>query len=256
MIDEIIVLTVVKNPGDLIQLSLDSLYTQLNVKFRHIIIDGGSEDNWTFEINWKKYISSEVIQHRDEGIYDGLNNAIKYVPAEAIFTFLHAGDLFLYKNYLSESIGIFKNDDQLDMLYSDIKYHSADLKEVRIFRSGKYDKQKIKYGWVPAHTSLIIKKEFYNKVGEHDTSYRISGDYEWMLRAFSKSPVTYYNVVYSVSMLTGGVSTAGLYSSHIKFLEDLKATNVPIIKGFIMVFGKKLRKINQIKILGTKPKEL
>ena len=105
---------------------------------------------------------------------------------------------------------------------------------------------------MPPHTTLFLEKSIYENMGEFNTKFKISGDYEFILRLLKKPNIElFYTGEIITIMKEGGTSTNGLKSQLLKLKEDYKALrinnyNLPL---FVTIL-KKIRKINQfIKIL-------
>jgi hypothetical protein len=66
------------------------------------------------------------------------------------------------------------------------------------------------WGWMPAHPALFLKRSVIDRVGLFNTTYKIAGDYEFIIRAFYGQALRYAHVPkVLVRMQTGGVSTNG-----------------------------------------------
>jgi hypothetical protein len=66
---------------------------------------------------------------------------------------------------------------------------------------------------MPAHPTLYIRRSVYEAVGNYDPSYRIAGDFEFVLRALVKRQTCYrYLRQILVRMPVGGISNRGIRS--------------------------------------------
>ena len=74
MVNELYILTVVLNPGKLLEKTLNSLYSQPFNDFKHIIVYDGSIDCWETNYDWSKWFRTSFIKIEDKGLYEGLNN--------------------------------------------------------------------------------------------------------------------------------------------------------------------------------------
>jgi glycosyltransferase involved in cell wall biosynthesis len=75
-LNKLTVITVVKNSGDKIKKTIESLRAQIFTDYEHIVHDGGSIDN-TVDIIAKYSPMSKITIEKDDGLYEGLNKAIK-----------------------------------------------------------------------------------------------------------------------------------------------------------------------------------
>ncbi len=95
---------------------------------------------------------------------------------------------------------------------------------VRYYKSGRFHPGRLRYGWMPAHPTFMVKKNLYEKWGLYSLDYRIASDYEMMVRLFYSVGVTYaYCPEVVVKMRTGGVSTGGLRNSWLLNREIVRA---------------------------------
>ncbi|MDB2557589.1 hypothetical protein N9X77_06490 [Luminiphilus sp.] len=246
---ELYVLTAVINPGKSLHATLSSLYAQSTHRFRHFILDGGSTDDWEHEHDFSKYRNTVLVKKEDGGLYEGLNNAVACVPDGHAFMYLHAGDILVDSAYIEKTLACLRLPDPPNLIYSDITFHDESGTIVRNFQAGSFNQKSLRRGWCPPHTSVVVLKAYYSAVGPHDTSYRISGDYEWLLRALMRDPKIHYLRTTSVSMLTGGLSSSrSLLSALTKLKEDYRAAKLHFNWPVKVVVLKRLRKLNQWRI--------
>ena len=100
-------------------------------------------------------------------------------------------------------------------------------KPQRIWNSPK---GKIENGWHPAHPTLYLKKEVYDKIGLFNLQYRICADYDFMLRMMLDKEVKLeYINEYIVHMRAGGTSTAGLKG----YIKNLKEAHLVLVNNKI-----------------------
>jgi GT2 family glycosyltransferase len=87
------------------------------------------------------------------------------------------------------------------------------------------------YGLMPAHPSLFLRREVYERVGEYDTRFRIAGDFELCLRVFvtASTPYRYLNEAV-VTMPSGGLSNRGWRSKLTITREMVKACEMNEVK--------------------------
>jgi glycosyltransferase len=239
------IITAVYNNKNEIQGAIDSVAGQKNVKFEHIIMDGGSTDGTIdlIQANNNSYINFE--SSRDKGIYDALNKGIAKAKGD-IVGILHSDDLFADDQVLKDVEALFEAG--YDGVYGDLDYVSKNDTS-NIFRHWKAlvpDSLQFEMGWMPPHPALFLKRSVYEEVGNFDLRYKISGDYDFILRVFLKKK---YKIGYLprtlVKMRVGGESNRSLKNIMRKSKEDFaiatKHFNVPVLT----VFFKNFRKIPQ-----------
>jgi glycosyltransferase len=181
-----------------------------------------------------------------------MNKGIKLSTGDVI-GFLHSDDFFADENVIEKVVSKFNSPD-VDAVYSDLVYVSRDNghRMVRQWNAGEFSHRSLKFGWMPPHTTLFVRKLFYNKTGLFDTELKIASDYDWMLRFFSQSngKIAYINEVL-VKMRSGGRSNSAFKDILLKSSEDyktLKKNNYPF-PAFTLI-SKNLRKIKQF-LAGT-----
>jgi len=85
---------------------------------------------------------------------------------------------------------------------------------VRRYNSRRFTPKMLGYGLMPAHPTLFLRREVYQRVGEYDTQFRIAGDFEMCLRVFARNTVRYrYIPEPLVNMPRGGLSNRGWRST-------------------------------------------
>lgn len=105
----------------------------------------------------------------------------------------------------------------------------------------------IRYGWMPPHPTLYLKRKLVTEVGSYDETYRISGDYEYFLRVsqFPNLRMAYIPRVL-VRMRAGGMSNWPPSHHLRKWREDLRALRQHEIGGAFSLLAKNLRKLPQV----------
>ena len=184
------IITATLNSQNSIIRTLNSLKIQKkkdNIKnfFEHLIIDGGSKDKTLFIVNnfKKKNRYLKIYNSKNErNLYSALNYGLRKANGEIIL-FLHSDDVFDYDAVLLDAYRLFK-EKKLDFLYGDILYTKND-KIVRFYKSNKNYRTLFKFGMMPAHTSLFIKKKLKKKIGDYDTQFDIASDFDYFIRLSS-----------------------------------------------------------------------
>ncbi len=208
---KISIITPVLNAVDTIEDCIKSVQTQTYKNLEHIIIDGGSTDGTLEKIKKLFNDKMKVVSEPDEGIYDALNKGIKLATGE-IIGILHANDFYPNDRVLEMVAEVFLNYD-VDSCYGDLVYVDKwdTSKIIRYWRSGYYKHGMFRWGWHPPHPTFFVKKQVYEKYGLYNTSFKIAGDYELMLRFLEKYKIsTYYIPSILVNMRIGGKSNQSL----------------------------------------------
>ena len=224
------IITVCYNSAATIRTTLQSVAEQTYQQIEHIIIDGGSTDT-TLEIVKEFDHVARIISERDNGIYDAMNKGIKLATGD-IVGILNSDDHFSSIEIVEGIIHRFERSN-IDALYADVQFVDETNHTVtRYYSSASWNIDGFKYGFMPAHPSFYIKREYFIKLGYYKTNYKIAADFDLLLRFFSKGDLKYlYWEKPIVNMREGGVSTQGLKSKYILSKEILRSCKENSIKS-------------------------
>lgn len=204
------IITVCFNSEKTIEQTIQSVLKQTYKDYEYIIIDGGSKDSTLEIINKYRDHIKTVVSEKDDGIYDAMNKGI--VLAEgSIIGLLNSDDW-----YEPETLQIVAEE----YLQSDGEtlFHGL----CKLIENGKegsiisYHHDVLPYYCI-CHTSCFLPKKLYVKYGLFDTSYKIAGDYELLLRLYVSGVRFKRLEKILVNFRSGGVSDS-LKSTY----EDIK----------------------------------
>ena len=217
----------------------------------HVAVDGASTDG-TLDLLEANRKQLAVLQSEpDHGIYDALNKGLSLATGDVV-GFLHADDLYAHPQVLEHVAAAFL-DPSVCAVYGDLHYvHQHDTtKVVRHWQSGPFNPARLAWGWMPAHPTLYVRREWYQRIGSFDTRYRIAADYLSILQLFSQPG---FKAVYLpevlVTMRLGGASNRSLKAIAHKTAEDwcaLRQTRVGALGGVGALVWKNLSKLRQFK---------
>lgn len=247
---KITIITATYNSAQYIVDCVKSISSQSYPEIEHIIIDSCSTDNTLDLIKSNANHEIKIIQEKDNGIYDALNKGIKSANGD-ILGFLHSDDIFADNDVISTIANVFYDDKSISCVYGDLNYVNRKNTNniLRKWVSCKFSPRLLRFGWMPPHPTLYVKKEcFQGNIG-FSNKYTISSDYDFVLKLFSnKKYRSYYIPKILVNMRTGGVSNKSFLNLLKKSLEDFKVlrNNGFSFKGsFVTLFLKNISKINQ-----------
>jgi len=142
-----------------------------------------------------------------------------------IIGFLNSDDLYANKNVISDVVSTLSKM-KVDAVFGDLVFVSSkDLNHtVRFYQSKNFKPKLLAKGIMPAHPTLFLRKNVYEKCGYFKTDYRIAADFEFAVRIFKDYNISYYYIPkIMVKMRIGGTSTKNLKSNWILNLEVLRA---------------------------------
>ena len=246
---KISIIMVVKNGMPFIKSAINSYNSQKYKDKELIIVCSPSFDGTEkFLIDLKKRYRNKYrifFDKKSKNKFGSLNKGITLAKGNYI-GILHSDDIFFSSNVL-EKVGERIKKTNCDFLYGDCVFiNKNNTKKVREWIAGKFSKKKLKYGWMPPHTTTFINKKIFFK-DVYNLDYIISGDYEFLLRILNKSIKVDYIKNKICKMRIGGDST-NFKNIFFKFNEDYKIANKYFSLPFLTIAMKIIQKINQFKI--------
>ena len=208
------IITTTYNDSANLRKTIRQIEAQDYENIEYIIVDGASKDD-TLEViaDAKERFGERLIwiSEKDSGIYDAINKGIRLASGDIIGLCF---DQFATPDVISKMVAIMEKEGT-DGVHGDLDFVDGE-KIVRKWRQGQGN---IRTGWMPGHPTLYLKKEVYENFGLYKTDYRISADYEYMIRILKDGKVKLsYIPEVLIKMFHGGTSTNGLGA----YLEGLK----------------------------------
>lgn len=254
---KISVITATFNSQKTIKETLNSILSQDYNNIEHIIVDGKSSDKTLqiIESYRQKYemknITLKISSQKDSGIYDAFNRGIKLASGD-IIGFLNSDDYFSQDNILSIINWAFNKPvhKSIESICANLEYIDSSPKILRYVKGKNLTLKDFKKGFHPAHPTFYVKKEIFEKFGNFNLSYKISGDYELMLRFVAKNKINNLYIDENfIKMRLGGVSNQSLkniYRANIECFRAWKDNKMEISPMLILL--KPLRKIKEVNI--------
>lgn len=241
---KISVITPTFNSEKTIERNIESIKNQTYGNYEQIFIDGNSSDSTIKKIKNLKNESDILISEVDEGIYDAINKGIKLSTGD-IIGILNSDD-FMHSNCVHDLIANEFKSNNIDFVYGDIRYIDEKDKTIRYWKSKNYSKKMINFGWMPPHPSLYVSKKIFVDIGLYNLNYKISSDYDFMIRLLSAKGLSYkYIDKCLIDMMTGGVSNRSLKSIYKKSCEDFIILKNYSKNPLIALFYKNISKLSQ-----------
>lgn len=243
---KISVVTAVFNRVDTVADALASVREQRGPAVEHLVIDGGSMDGTLAVLQKYRGDLAVLVSEPDDGIYDALNKGIRRATGDVV-GFLHADDLLECPDSLAQVAAAF-DDPAVDAVYGDLVYvRQSDVSRVvRYWRAGGRVAGDLERGWMPPHPTFYVRRSVYEQLGLFDTRFRISADYESILRILGRGGVkAAYVPQVLVRMRLGGISNRSLGTVLRKSQEDLAAMRMNGIGGLATLVRKNVIKLPQ-----------
>lgn len=198
----IAIITATYNAAEYLPSLARSIREQTYNNVEWIVVDGASKDGTLEVIRQNEDVIDRWISEPDRGIYDAWNKGLGLASGEWI-CFLGADDRLLpdaIESMVNCALGAPQS----------LEFVSG---RVQLFQDGKAGRT-IGRAWnwpefrqymCVAHTGAMHRVSYFKQYGEFDTSYRISGDYEILLRAGSNLRAGFVDKILTHAVL-GGVS--------------------------------------------------
>ncbi len=207
------VITVVKNDEKNIQKTINSVLSQKRGDFEYIIVEGKSTDNTLKKILKYKNKIDKLISQNDKGIYDAMNKGLKHASGE-IIVFCNSGDFF-YKNSLKKIVFLF-NKFNYDFMFGTVVRNYTKAKIVK--HGFNFNRILYNFDFATSHTTgFFLKRKIYKKIGNYNTKFRISADYDLYFRLYKARCFGGYT---EKKIKIGNVASGG-FSSRKSFIEHL-----------------------------------
>jgi glycosyltransferase involved in cell wall biosynthesis len=219
---KISIITVCYNSDKTLEKTIQSVLRQTYQNVEYIIVDGNSKDNTVSII--KKFSSSITtwVSEPDKGLYDAMNKGIKLSTGDLV-GILNSDDIFT-DNYVLENISKFHFKNNIEASIGNIIQFNKIGKTVRKYSAKKWNPEKLKIGFMPAHPAIFFKRDLFDKYGDYQLDFTIGADYELITRFFLKHKISWkFSDLTTTSMLIGGVSSSGLGSYRLISKEIKKA---------------------------------
>ena len=200
------IITTTYNDKENLKKIIAQVKNQDYANIEYVIVDGGSTDG-TLEViaEAAEYFGDRLkwISEKDKGIYDAINKGIRLSTGDILGCCF---DQYAGPAVISKMVAIMEKEGT-DGVHGDL-YYMEGHKVVRYWHQGQGN---IRFGWMPGHPTLYLRKSVYDKYGLYKTDYRISADYEFMIRILKDDKVKLsYLPEVLIYMSHGGTSTNSL----------------------------------------------
>lgn len=246
---QISIVTAVYNRRSTVAQAIKSVQAQTHQWVQHVVIDGASSDGSLQVVKDCLGPKGVLVSEPDKGIYDALNKGMAMCSGDVIGV-MHSDDFFADDQVLSD-VALAFADPTVDAVYGDLDYVDGrdTSKIIRHWRAGAYLRQRLDWGWMPPHPTLFVRRSVVERWGAYDTRYRISADYDSILRYLGQGHIRMaYVPRVLVKMRLGGESNGSLKKVIRKSWEDwlaMRRNGIGSLGGVGSLVWKNLSKVRQ-----------
>jgi glycosyltransferase involved in cell wall biosynthesis len=212
---------------------LESCISQTWREKEIIVIDGASTDGTVDIIRQYAPQIAYWKSEADKGIYDAWNKALSRVAGSWVL-FRGADDLFWDEQVLEKAAPGLEGARSSELICYGTVVSVNERQEMLGIRGDPWDEAKGRFfkEMPMAHTGVFHHVELFRRFGYFDTSYRIAGDYDFLLRAVKGGAEgKFLTGVIVTKMSGGGISnTQGLRTKResITALKKNGVTDFPL----------------------------
>lgn len=235
------IITVVYNGEKYLEQTIQSVLNQTYPNIEYIIIDGRSTD-CSVEII-RKYSNRLAywVSEPDGGIYDAWNKALFYTKGEWI-CFIGADDYFWQPTTILDMLPHLHLAQQQDIRYvygAMAHLHAETGKVFEIFDEVTWEKSKPRFRYLMniIHCGAFHNRKLFEEHGKFDPSFKIAGDYEFLLREFKNGNRDALSVK---EVIVVGARNGGISASLDQRLCMVQENNMARRKNGITDFSKEL----------------
>ena len=202
------VVIAVYNGSATLQQCLDSVMQQTYAHIELIVIDGGSTDGTVDLIKANAQRITYWISEPDRGIYNAWNKGVVQAKGDWI-CFLGADD-YLRDTQVLERMAekLVLVPPQIRLAYGQIILLDKD--DVELYGVGEpwvNVKDNFRQFMCVPHPAVMHRRALFADHGSFDETFRIAGDYEFLLRELKSNDAFYIHGIVMTVMRQGGVST-------------------------------------------------
>lgn len=212
------IITVVFNSAKTLRATMESIIPQLSAEVEYIVIDGGSTDGTQDIIAQYTSQLAYSVSEPDKGIYDAWNKGLARASGQYI-GFVGADDVLL-PDALGTYLSHIRQQPQIEYWSSKVAFGHMGGRVIG--QPWRWDRFR-RYMTV-AHVGSLHRRNLYERFGTYDTSYRIVGDYELLLRAGVSLRAGFVDQI-TVLMGHGGVSNKFALQALAETARAKKKTN-------------------------------
>lgn len=224
------------NDVKLLELTIQNIANQTYPNLEYIVIDGGSSDGTKELLIKSEGVVNCWVSEPDQGIYDAWNKGLALAKGQYI-TFLGAGDCYL-PNGLEELVRTACSDLAAEFISGKVSVEGSEQKARIIGKPWSWSL--FRHYMCTTHVGALHSRSLFDRYGAFNSSYRIAGDYELLLRAKINLKTCFTDKVVAM-MLSGGISQRShqvLYEAMRAKLENRAVSKITAKWDFMVAYFK------------------
>jgi glycosyltransferase involved in cell wall biosynthesis len=194
------VITVARNAAAHIEETIQAVLSQTYRNVEYIVVDGGSTDGTLDVLRRYDDRIDYWVSEPDAGIYDAMNKGLELIiDPEAYVIFANADDRLASPSAIGRAVEL---GEGAEFIYGKMRLSDGEATAImgREVKTSDLARETL------CHPATLMRRRLFDSVGRFDTSFRIAGDYDMIVRCF-QHPVKSRFVDEIVSnMRMGGMS--------------------------------------------------
>lgn len=225
------IITINYNNAQGLEKTLNSVLTQTNTQFEHVIVDGASTDNAVEIIQqYEKDATARGIKvvwvsEKDKGIYNAMNKGIKMASGQYC-QFLNSGDILSCDEVVQVMYNYLKETEYPDIMYGNMQklLPNGKINLDRCYATNDVTLNMFYRGCLN-HSPAYIRRSLFDSYGLYDETLKICSDWKFYMKSIvlGKATVKYVNYLVTIFDMNGISETRKdiLNEERDKLLEEL-----------------------------------
>lgn len=197
------IITVSYNSVDTIEQTILSVLNQTYSNIEYIIIDGGSTDGTVDIIKKHEDKISHWVSEADNGIYDAMNKGIQLATGGWV-GILNSDDYYELDAITKIHDAILSNSGS-ELVYGNLKLINEN--GTTTIERPITDLEMISNNMTISHPTVFVKRIIYEKFGLFNLNYKLTADWELLLRFFKSKVLFVYVNVLIANFRVGGAGS-------------------------------------------------
>lgn len=175
------IVTIAYNSAKTIADTIASVRAQQYPGLEYIVIDGGSTDGTLAILEANHDLITSWVSEPDKGIYDAMNKGVARATGEIVG--IVNSDDFLEPGALAAVAEAAAAHPEADLFVGNIRVLLDDQGREAFESKPRQDVMGDRFKSIPVpHPATFVRRRVYEELGGFDTRYRVSADYEFILR--------------------------------------------------------------------------